>query len=113
MRSRSADVTQDGRDDMSLPESALDGESQRCGGAQGLDKRRGAEILASRSDEGGDRGETHLVASGDVEGAPRTCAGHDRSLGMMLKESPLGSVGHLKLDSHRYGRMFQGDLKLF
>ena len=31
--------------------------------------------------EGGDRGETHLVASGDVEGAPRTCPGHDRSLG--------------------------------
>ena len=49
--------------------------------AEGLDKRRGAQILASRSDEGGDRDETHLVASGDVEGAPGTCAGHDRSVG--------------------------------
>ena len=65
---------------MSLPESAPDGERLRCGGAQGLDERRGAEILASRS-EGGDRGETHLVASGDVESTPRTCAGHDRNLG--------------------------------
>ena len=42
---------------------------------------RVAQILASRSDEGGDRGETHFVASGDVEDAPTTCAGHDCSLG--------------------------------
>ena len=66
---------------MSLPESAPGGESLRCGGAQGLDKRRGAQILASRSDEGGYRGETYCVASVDVKGAPRTCASDDRSLG--------------------------------
>ena len=54
-----------------------------------------------------DRGETHLVASGDVEGAPRTCAG------TMLRESPLDSVGHLKPDAHRYAGMFQGYLQLF
>ena len=65
---------------MSLPESVPDGESLRCGGAQGLDKRGSAQIVANRSDEGGDRGDTHLVASGGVEGAPRICAGHDRSL---------------------------------
>ena len=43
--------------------------------------KKRSQILASRSDEGGDRGETHLVASGDVEDAPTTCAGHDCSLG--------------------------------
>ena len=77
------------------------------------DKRRGAQILASHCDEGGDRGETHLVASGDVEGASRTCAGHVRSLGTMLKESPLDSVGYLKPDAHRYAGMFHSDPDLF
>ena len=78
-------------------------------GAQGLDKRRGAQILASRSDEGGDGGETHLVASGDVEGAPRTCAGHDRSPGHDAEGIAAG-VEHLKPDAHRHAGMFQGDL---
>ena len=98
---------------MSLLESALDGESLRCGGAQGLDKRRGAEILARRSDEGGDPGETRLVASVEVEGAPRTCAGHTTAVwSTMLRESPLDSVGHMKPDAHRYARMFHGDMEL-
>ena len=62
---------------MSLLKSALDGESTMRRRARAGHTKR----CASRCDEGGDRGETHFVASGDVEGAPRTCAGHDRSLG--------------------------------
>ena len=48
-----------------------------------------------------------FVASGDVEGAPRTCAGPDRCGARCY------SVGHEKPDAHRYAGMFQGDLDLF
>ena len=67
---------------------ALDGMSLRCGGAQELDKRRGAQILASRSDEGEDRGETHL----------RRCRRRPKNMrmsrpwGTMLRESPMDSA---------------------
>ena len=62
-------VAQDGRGDRSFPESALDGECLRWPAGQGLDRRRGAQVPARCSDEGGGRGETHRAASNDVEGA--------------------------------------------
>ena len=53
-----------------------------CGGnVTMLDKRRGAEILAGRSNESRDRCETRLVAAGNVEGGARALAGHASELG--------------------------------
>ena len=76
------------------------GQTKRCSNA------------ASRSDEGGDGGETSLLqamSKAPQEHAQVMTAVWARCYGNCRWDS----VGHLKPDAHRYARAKQGDLELF